>query len=210
MVVHGRVLIDIKRESERERWQCRIYIPCSLSLRLLGYLRVSGYIWLDTKIVLKKRMRYCANSVRYQIQSQAPQRKQVTRWRMSETSIMVKFKVPFYQSVLPLCFKLKHEIAQLTMTPTKKLKLNWKRDCSFKYLTAWNKRTLFGFLENYIMNKIQFEPATRRIAYSLIMRFYVRTFPHHSPIAPLSNSFLWEFGLNTFNISQIKNLKIKL
>ena len=40
---------------EFDSWQCRIYIPCSLSLRLLGFLRGSGYIWLDTKIVLKKR-----------------------------------------------------------------------------------------------------------------------------------------------------------
>ena len=41
---------------EFDSWQCRIYIPCSLSLRLLGSLRVfSGYIWLETKIVLKKQ-----------------------------------------------------------------------------------------------------------------------------------------------------------
>ena len=38
---------------EFDSWQCLIYIPCSLSLRLLGF---SGYIWLDTKIVLKKKI----------------------------------------------------------------------------------------------------------------------------------------------------------
>ena len=40
---------------ELDSWQCRIYIPCSPSLRLLGYLRGSlGTLWLDTKIVLNK------------------------------------------------------------------------------------------------------------------------------------------------------------
>ena len=39
---------------EFDSWQCQIYIPCSLSLRLspMGF---SGYIWLDTKIVLKNK-----------------------------------------------------------------------------------------------------------------------------------------------------------
>ena len=40
---------------EFDSWQCRIYIPCSLSLRLLKYPRVSGYVWLDTKIVFLKK-----------------------------------------------------------------------------------------------------------------------------------------------------------
>ena len=41
---------------EFDSWQCRIYIPCSLSLRFLGSLRGSlVYIWLKTKIVLKKQ-----------------------------------------------------------------------------------------------------------------------------------------------------------
>ena len=45
---------------EFDSCQCRIYIPCSLSLRLLGRVPsgFSGYIlillWLDTKIVFKK------------------------------------------------------------------------------------------------------------------------------------------------------------
>ena len=39
---------------EFDSWQCRTYIPCSLSLRLLGSLRGSlGTYELDTKIVLK-------------------------------------------------------------------------------------------------------------------------------------------------------------
>ena len=39
---------------EFDSWQCRIYIPSSLSLRLLGSLRgFLGTYWLDTKIVLK-------------------------------------------------------------------------------------------------------------------------------------------------------------
>ena len=39
---------------EFDSWQCRIYIPCSLSLRLLGSLSwFYGYIWLDTKIGMK-------------------------------------------------------------------------------------------------------------------------------------------------------------
>ena len=45
---------------EFDSWQCRIYIPCSLSLRLLGSPSgFSGYIWLDTKIVLKKKKHRC-------------------------------------------------------------------------------------------------------------------------------------------------------
>ena len=40
---------------EFDSWQCRIYIPCSLSLRLLGSLRGSlGTYGLTTKIVFKK------------------------------------------------------------------------------------------------------------------------------------------------------------
>ena len=39
---------------ELDSWQSRIYIPCSLSLRLLGFLRGSlGTYGLNTKIVLK-------------------------------------------------------------------------------------------------------------------------------------------------------------
>ena len=42
-------------DCEFNSWQCRIYIPCSLSLRLhLGPFGFSGYIWLDTKIVFTK------------------------------------------------------------------------------------------------------------------------------------------------------------
>ena len=41
---------------EFDSWQCQIYIPCSLSLRLLGSFRGSlgTYLWLATKILLKK------------------------------------------------------------------------------------------------------------------------------------------------------------
>ena len=41
-------------DCEFDSWQCRIYIPCSLSLRLLGSLRGSlGTYDLTQKIVLK-------------------------------------------------------------------------------------------------------------------------------------------------------------
>ena len=41
---------------EFDSWQCRIYIPCSLSLRLLGSLRGSpGTYGLTQKIVFKKK-----------------------------------------------------------------------------------------------------------------------------------------------------------
>ena len=54
---------------EFDSWQCRIYIPCSLSLRLLGSFGFSGYIWLDTKIVLKKKKSKTAKSLALSIGS---------------------------------------------------------------------------------------------------------------------------------------------
>ena len=42
---------------EFDSWQCRIYIPCSLSLRLLGSLRGSlGTYGLTQKLLLKKKI----------------------------------------------------------------------------------------------------------------------------------------------------------
>ena len=41
---------------EFNSWQCRIYIPCSLSLRLLGVS--SAFSELDTKIVFKKNQHW--------------------------------------------------------------------------------------------------------------------------------------------------------
>ena len=39
-----------------EFWKCRIHIPCSKSLRLLGvHQGFSGYIWLDTQIIVLKK-----------------------------------------------------------------------------------------------------------------------------------------------------------
>ena len=44
---------------EFDSWQCRIYIPCSLSLRLLGSLRGSlGTYGLTQKLSLKKYNNY--------------------------------------------------------------------------------------------------------------------------------------------------------
>ena len=48
---------------EFDSWQCRIYIPCSLSLRLLGFLRDSlGTYGLTQKLCLKKHF-YIHSSV---------------------------------------------------------------------------------------------------------------------------------------------------
>ena len=49
------VFAGVETGCEFNSWQCRIYIPCSLSQRLLGFLRGSlGTYGLTQKMCLKK------------------------------------------------------------------------------------------------------------------------------------------------------------
>ena len=84
---------------EFDSWQCRIYIPCSLSLRLLGSFRGSlGTYGLTSKIVLKKKKK--------------------KKKKNHVTAILTEFKIAALNTnnttKLTICFKRKNKIENET------------------------------------------------------------------------------------------------